>query len=183
MAHRSTEAGAMLAGGTLALDLSSTVGFAYGRDGDRPTLFGDWVLPHIGGEGMRYAAFEDSLAAFIDQHAPASLVLEAPLPLPAQTAFRSAAQQFALRGIAFAEGWRASASVSEIDALTVRAEVMGQRRFSKDIVKREVVAYCRKRGIRVSSHHQADAVLVWIWHRQRIAGLAPCAGPLWRVAA
>jgi hypothetical protein len=168
-------------GGLLALDLSSTCGYAVGPLAARvPTLTGTWHLPHTGGEGARYTALANELAEALMLWRPSRLVLEAPLPLPAQTTFRSAAQQFGLRAIAYSEGYRASCVVSEIDCLTVRAEVMGQRRISKDIAKREAVLFCKRRGIGVNSHHAADAALVWLWLRERLAGVAPCAGPLWR---
>ena len=69
-----------------------------------------------------------------------------------------------------------------MDVHTIRFEVMGVRRMSSAIAKREVVRFCHKRGIRVNSDHAADAALVWLWHRQRVVGIAPCAGPLWRDA-
>lgn len=171
------------AGGVLALDLSQTTGWAYGAIGDRDPAFGVWHLPHTGGEGARYAAFENELAAAMAVWAPSRLVLEAPLPLMAQTHARTAQQQYTLRGIAYAEGYRASAAVSEIDALTARAEVLGRGRFSKDTVKREVVRYCLRRGLRVPDHNAADAVVIWTWFTDRMAGRPAVSGPLFLTAA
>lgn len=170
-------------GGVLALDLSSTTGWAYGQIGDRDPAFGVWHLPHSGGEGRRYASFENELAAAMDRWAPANLILEAPLPLMAQTHARTAQQQYTLRGIAYAEGYRASASVSEIDALTARAEVLGRGRFSKDTVKREVVRYCRGRGLKVPDHNAGDAVVIWTWFTDRVRGRPVVAGPLFLSAS
>jgi hypothetical protein len=168
--------------GVIALDLSSTVGWAYAPlDALRP-ITGTWHLPFVGGEGARYAAFENELAAAMDRWQPSKMVLEAPLPLPAMNNWRTACQQFGLRAIAFSEGWRASCAVSEVDVHTARAEVMGQRRLGKDVVKREVTRFCLGRGIKVNSHHAGDAAVVWIWHQQRLRGIPPCAGPLWRGA-
>jgi Holliday junction resolvasome RuvABC endonuclease subunit len=169
-------------GGILALDLASTVGWAHGGLADAAPKFGIWMLPQGQGEGARYAAFENALAAAMDRIQPERLILEAPLPLMAQTQARTAQQQYTLRGIAFAEAWRASVPIMEIDALTVRREVMGQGRFSKDTVKREVVRYCRVRGWRVPDHNAGDACLTWEWLSQRLRGAAPVAGPLFRAA-
>lgn len=166
--------------GVLALDLSSTVGWAIGDlRGDKVPKTGTWHLPHVGGEGARYAAFENVLAEHMDLWQPEAVVCEAPLPLPALNNWRSACQQFALRAFVAAECWRCSAAFSEVDVHTARAEVMGTRRLGKDVAKQEVYRFCKRRGIAVNSHHAADAAVVWLWHTQRVAGVMPVAGPLW----
>lgn len=173
-------------GGVLALDLAGTVGWAYGLLGPSPPASGFWRLPHIGGEGERYARLENELEGFCERNQPAAFVIERSFTLEAfarHSNYRVMAQQITLRGIAYLVAWRFSAAVSEIDPQTVRAEVMGQRRYSKDIVKREVVRYCRERGWKVTDHNQADALVTWEWHRMRIMGVPPVAGPLWRQSA
>lgn len=167
-------------GGVLALDLSRTTGWAYGHAGNRVPAFGVWHLPNGGLEGARYAAFENVLADAMDRLAPSCLVLEAPLPLMAQTHAKTAQQQYTLRGFACAEAWRGSAALHEVDAFTVRAEVLGKGRFAKDQVKREVVRYCRGRGLKVPDHNAGDAVLVWIWFTDRARGRPVVAGPLFQ---
>jgi len=167
----------------LALDLSSTVGWALG---DRPeTLrWGQWLLPVTGGEGARGAGFAERLVPMLEEHRPRRMVIEAPLPPMAQTNTHSARQQYGLNWQAHYEAWHSSCATSEIDALTVRNEVMGSHRpASKDRIKREVVAFCRRRGFRVTSHHQADAVLLWLCLYRRLTGVPICAGPLWREVA
>jgi hypothetical protein len=163
----------------IALDLSGTVGIAIGTEGMMlPERTETWVLAREGGEGARYASFENELAALLGRYQPAHVILEATLPLPAMNNYAAAAQAFGLRAIARAEAWRASASVSEIDVLTVRREVMALPRLSRDAVKLAVFKFCRKRGIKVESHHAADAALVWMWRAMRLRGDAPVAGPL-----
>lgn len=172
-----------LPGGILALDLAGTVGWAYGAIGARDPAFGCWHLPYEGGEGARYAAFENELAAAIDRFVPARLILEAPLSflaLISRSNMRVMTQQYTLRGIAYAEGWRGAIPVTEVDSFTVRQEVLGQGRFGKDVVKREVVRYCRQRGWRVPDHNAGDACLTWEWLSRRLSGRGPVAGPLFR---
>lgn len=167
-------------GGVLALDLSSVTGVAYGpMDAKNPT-FGTWHLPHIGGEGARYAAFENVLADAMDYLQPRKLVLEAPLPLPAMNNRRSAFQQITLRGISYSEAWRASCAVFEIDAMSVRLGMLGQSRFAKDTVKREVVRFCLRRGLKVPDHNAADSVLLWLWYQAQSQGRLRIAGPLFQ---
>ena len=176
-------------GGTLALDLSSVVGWAYGRPGIDPApCFGTWPLDpdHVLPEGGRFAAFENELASMMIRTEPTHMILEASFSLEAMyrnSNYRIMCQQITLRGIALSEAYRGACGHSEIDPGTVRAEVMGQRRYSRDTVKREVMRYCRERGWRVPDHNAGDACLLWEWYRMRIAGAPPVAGPLWRHAA
>jgi Holliday junction resolvasome RuvABC endonuclease subunit len=158
-------------GGCLALDLSTVVGWSYGHLEDDLPAFGNWHLPHVGGEGIRYASFENELATCMDELQPTHLILESPLPLPALNNFRAAAQQFTLRGFCYAEGWRASCAVSEIDPGTVRQALLGRSHFSKGVVKREVVVYVRSLGLKVPDHNSADACMLWLWHRNQVGGI------------
>jgi len=171
-------------GGTLALDLASITGVAYGREGiDRKPWFCEWHLPRIGGEGARYASFENELATEIDRLKPSALLLESTLPLPAMNNYHAAAQQFGLRAIAYSEAWRASCLLSEVDVHTVRQEVLGAGRLMKrEEAKKLVVAWCHKRGMKVPSHNAGDAVVLWYWRMMRMTGAQPVAGPLWRDA-
>jgi hypothetical protein len=172
-----------LPGGILALDLSSVTGWCYGNVGDNLPIFGTWRLPHIGGEGARYGAFENELIAALERWEPGRMILEAPMAFGAllgHSNFRTMAQQYTLRGISYKEGWRASCEVTEIDAYSVRHEVLGQGRFAKETVKREVVRYCRHVGLRVPDHNAGDACLTWLWKTARMRGVAPVAGPLFQ---
>jgi hypothetical protein len=173
-------------GGVLCFDLSSNVGYAYGAiDAPAPT-FGVWRLPKIGGEGARYAAYENELASAIDLWSPSALVLEAPLPLAALcgvSTLKVVAQQLTLRGIAYAEAWRASIPISEVSSDMVRLAMLGQSRFKKGTVKAEVLAYCRSINLLVPDHNAGDAVLTWLWYKGQLSGAQSIAGPLFRSAA
>lgn len=173
-------------GGVLALDLAGVVGWAYGHLHARVPWFGTWHLPVIGGEGARYAAFENELAPAMQRWCPSAMIIEAPLPLMAlatHSSFRVAAQQLTLRGFALSEAYRGSCPYHEIDAATVRGEVLGQRHFAKNTVKREVLRGCYERGWRVPDHNAGDACLTWEWYRMRVGGRPPIDGPLWRGVA
>jgi len=155
-------------GGVLTLDLAGIIGWAYGHIADASPIFGRWILPHIGGEGARYAAAENEIAAAMDRFAPSYVVCEAPLSFQALLGvsnMRVMCQQYTLRGIAYAEAWRASCPISEISSDIVRRELLGQSHFAKDTVKREVVRFCHKRGWKVPDHNAGDACMVWAWHR------------------
>jgi Holliday junction resolvasome RuvABC endonuclease subunit len=163
-------------GGVLALDLSGTVGWAYGAIDAPDPSFGCWHLPRIGGEGARFAAFENELAAAMDRWSPSAVVLEAPLSLQALcgvSTLKVVAQQLTLRGIGYAEAWRASAPISEVSSDMVRLAMLGQSRFKKDTVKTEVVAYCHARGWKVPDHNAGDACLVWAWQCTQMRGGSP----------
>jgi Holliday junction resolvasome RuvABC endonuclease subunit len=155
-------------GGIFALDLSRNCGWAYGRLG-LPPLNGTWVLPFVGGEGARYASFENELAAALEVYQPSHLVVEAPLPLPALNNADVAKQQMGLRAFAYSEAYRASIPVHEVDAYTVRKEVLGTGRFAKGQVKAAVVAWCRRQGFDVPDDNAGDACVLWTYFSKRLA--------------
>lgn len=152
----------------LALDLSTQVGWAVGPIGGRATMFGTWVLPQIGGEGARFASFENVLADCIAVHDPAVMAVEAPLPLPAINNREVAFQQLGLRAMALSEAYRASASVHESDAYSVRREVLGTGRFAKGHVKRAVTEWAKREGYDAPDHNAADALVLWTYYARRL---------------
>ena len=76
--------------------------------------------------------------------------------------------------------YRSRYAFKSITAPDARRAVLGQAYFSKDRVKQEVIAYCRRRGLKVRDHHAADAAIIWLWHRGAMRGDRPVAGPLFR---
>lgn len=153
-------------GGVLALDLAGTAGWCYGDVDDIVPLFGIWRLPKVGGEGARYAAFENTLIDHLNEWRPSWIVLEEALPPVAQTNTFSAYQQYTLRGITLAEAYRASIPWSSVSAQLARLEVLGRAR--PDDKKEAVMAWCRHRGWLVHDHNAADACVVWEWHRRKL---------------
>jgi Holliday junction resolvasome RuvABC endonuclease subunit len=158
------------------------VGVAYGQLADLAPIFGVWALPKVGGEGARYAAFENELIEAMEALKPGRMVLEAPLSFQALlgvSTMKVMAQQLTLRGIAYAEAWRASIPIMEISSDSVRLAILGQSRFAKGTVKGEVMRYCRDRGLKVPDDNAADAVLTWLWFRGQLTGARTArAGPL-----
>ena len=174
-------------GGTLTLDLSSIVGWAYGRVGiDRIPWFGTWHLPKIGGEGARYGSFENELAAHMDRLEPSEMVLETTLSLGAfyeRSTLQIVYQQVSLRAVAVIEAWRGSCAKSEVDIRIARQEVLGAPwHLKREAAKRQSVQWCRERGMMVPDDNAADAVVIWEWHRMRLTNTPPIAGPLFREA-
>ena len=150
----------------LTLDLASVVGWAEGDSAETTPRFGTWHLPRLGGEGARYAAFENELAMKLSVIRPQQMVLEAHLPLPAMNNVGSARQAFGLRAMAYSEAYRSSIPVFELDAQTARRDIIGQGRFARDTAKQEVLAYCYRRGWRVPDHNAGDACILWEWYRR-----------------
>jgi len=180
-------------GGVLTLDLASVVGWAYAPVTYLVPWFGRWFLvpsadsglPPVNFEGLRYAAFENALIPFLERTRPSALILESALPIQAMAEHSSqgiANQQLGLRAIALKEAYRYACPVSSIDTRTVRREVLGQAFFPPKQVKKIIVSACYRRGWRVPDHNAGDACMVWEWHRMRMMGIPPLAGPLWREA-
>ncbi len=153
-------------GGVLCLDLAGVTGWAYGLLTDDKPIFGVWMLPKLGGEGAKYAAFENTLADTMEACQPSWMVIEAALPPQAQTHTSSAHQAYGLRAIALSEAYRASVPWSSVDAMTARLEVLGVARPPD--AKAAVIAWCRKRGWAVQHHDSADACVLWEWHRRKM---------------
>jgi Holliday junction resolvasome RuvABC endonuclease subunit len=160
----------------LALDLAGIVGWAFGHE--RPPRFGTWHLPHMGGEGARYASAENEIYAAIVKWQPRHIVIEAHLPLAAMNNVAAMRQAISLRAVARIEAYRASIPVFEIDSQTVRRDVIGQGRFSKDTAKKEVVGWCRRQGWKVPDHNAGDACVIWEWYRRLIGRHSFAAGVL-----
>lgn len=172
-------------GGVLCLDLAPSVsGWALGQPGARLPEFGRWRLPQIGGEGGRYVAFVNILDATLKRSKPSSIVLEAALALPGQTDMMTCRQQLGLRAFVYEAAARHAIPVCEIDVQTVRMEVMGRAGWpKKGQAKIEVVRFCRELGLDLTDHNAADACMLFLWHRRRLTGLGPVAGPLFRERA
>jgi len=162
----------------LALDLSSRTGWAWGPTVDAKPSFGAWQMPIRGGLAARFYGLQNAMQEFCEEHLVTKVVIEAPIPLPAMNNTTAAYQQLGMRAIVMAEAQHISAAICEIDCWTVRSEVAGMRRCTSDQAKKQAVLFCLKRGLKVPNHDAADAVLLWLWHRQRTLRQQPYAGPL-----
>lgn len=153
----------------LALDLARDCGWCLIRPQSNGIVAcGTWVLPHIGGEGARFASFENELANAITFHQPTHLCVEAPLPLEAQNSRAVAFQQFGLRAFAASEAYRASIPYHEQDVYTVRREVLGTGRFAKGQVKHVVFKWAKGQGFNPPDHNAADACVLGVFYARRL---------------
>jgi Holliday junction resolvasome RuvABC endonuclease subunit len=157
-------------GGLLGLDLSSTCGWAYLADlGQRTPDVGSWRLPSLGGQGAKFAALENELAAALNCLTPIRVVVEAPLPPVALSNATTVRLLYGLNAIVRSECWRASISLIEIDSHTARLEIIGPVRAKPGEVKQLVMAWCAKRGIAAPDDHAADAAVVALWCARRLS--------------
>jgi hypothetical protein len=161
-------------GGLLTLDLSGHVGWSYGSGGPVPDIYGCWHLrqPTRGG---RFDAFRTALWDAIDQWAPAEILMEAPLPPPAQTSAGSARQQYGLAAYVEGECGQAGIPVLERSADEVRRLLIGRSRsrrgnggpdlFGRPVqqtIKAMVIAHVRSLGLPVADDNVADAIALYL---------------------
>ena len=159
-------------GGILALDLARITGWCYGLPWDDPPAFGTWHMPLQGGEGAKFAAFENELIEAVEAFQPARILAESPLPLAAMNNRASAWQQLGMRAFVRSTAYRHSIPTGEISADMVRMELLGLSRVpgNPDGIKQHVVLWCRRKGWRVPDHNAGDACLLWEWAASRARG-------------
>ena len=155
-------------GGILAYDLATSIGWAYGHCDSTSPTFGGLLLPKVGGEGAKFAAAENEMAAHMELFRPRHVVAETPIPLPTLNNRTIALQLIGLRAIVCSEAYRASAQFHEWDSYTVRLNVLGTGRFKAGAVKEAVTRWCWGRGWDVGTHDQADACVLWEHARRNL---------------
>jgi Holliday junction resolvasome RuvABC endonuclease subunit len=141
---------------TLALDLSTKMGWGCGRAGAAPD-YGTMLLPAgggAGGLGRVYAAAEQALDdLFAVQHFE-RVIMEAPLPPAAQTQAHTARVQLGLAAVVDLWCFGRDIPVTEAAATTVRAKVLGMGRAKKA----DVIAWCQAQGWDPGDNNAADAL-------------------------
>lgn len=158
----------MRPGGILTYDLGQHVGWAYGHSTDNRPEFGGLLLPKWGGEGGRFAAFENEVADHVSLFKPKHIRMAAPLHHMAGNSRESVQQQLGLRAIVLSEAYRGSASAGEIDEYQARLEVLGTGRFAKGEAKAAVVRWCKTQDWHPGTHDQGDALVIWEYFRRRL---------------
>lgn len=155
-------------GGILALDLSSNLGWAYApRSAERPRS-GVWELPRAAVDMMAtFAAAENRINDAITVHAPSLVVIEAPLPIQAQTDTFTAELMLGLDAIVRLAVWRHEIDCQRVKVGDVRKHATGTVRHGRD-VKAAIVAAVQARGWPITDHNAADAALLWLYARDRI---------------
>lgn len=142
----------------LALDLSSKVGWAVGREG-KLSAQGTLFLPSPITWGDPLIALIDWLADTVTVFDPKECWVEAPLPAQAQTNARTARMQLFLTAAVHIVCCRRELPVMEAHASTVRAAVVGSGRAKKDAV----MEWCRAQGHPYHDHNAADAIALWAY--------------------
>jgi Holliday junction resolvasome RuvABC endonuclease subunit len=169
-------------GGLLALDLARFIGVAYGPLTERIPIHSDtWEMPKFGGTGCIGYSFQETLFEFLKEVKPGHIIMESTLPLPALNNRSAALQAFGMAYMVYAEAYNQSISVSEIDAITARREVLGTTLMGMTDKHRktEILKRIRQKKIDAKRHDAADAAVIWLWHRYRVGHIP---GPLWEAA-
>lgn len=168
-------------GGVLALDLARFVGVAYGMKHEKiPSHCDTWEMPKHGGHGCIGYSFQETLFKFLEKVQPSHIIMEQYLPIPALNNSVAALQAYGMAYMVYAEAYNQSISVSAIDSLTARREVLGATfmGMTPDARKREILKRIRHKGIDAKRHDAADAAVVWLYHRYATNQT----GPLWDAA-
>lgn len=151
--------------GTLALDVSLSVGWAFGLDTDAAPRCGVWLLPSSADLGKRYAALGNELADALALHQPRLVLMEAPLVRQDN----SARLLLGLAAHVESTCWRWGVECREAHSATIRKAVLGKGTFPAGTAKAAVLAYCEAQGWAVPSHDAADACVTWAYARMQAA--------------
>lgn len=160
----------MIQGGLLTLDLSGTVGVAYGHKGDERPWSTSWRLSRGSDLAPRFGGFENELVAALDLYRPRRVVMEAPLPSNRQASTFVARQQFGLAAITELNCWRAGVDCRETSCDAVRLAVLGRCRFAggTEEAKRTVMTWCRAQGWNPVDHNAGDSLVLWAYSTGRV---------------
>ncbi len=157
----------------VALDLSSRVGWAIFRPSTGQIQSGTIDLRRTARGGL-FAAYRDWLMEIVIGSGATHIVREAPF-LSAKT-FSAAPLLYGLAAITEEVGARRAVPVHEVAPHEWRRFVIGEAMAPKTIAKAhrrawlkdEARAACERRGIKVESHDEADAVGVLLFERARL---------------
>lgn len=158
-------------GKVLGLDLSSTVGFCWGRPGDVPR-WGARILPKQDGPGAVCAALEDWLDEFLAVEKPDVIGYEAPLPPMLQGDREACIYAYGLTFAAEACAWRAGIPCRAHSLDTLRGAVIGRTRLTDEekairprvSVKNAIIApWVRSQGWDITDPDSRDAAVVWAY--------------------
>jgi Holliday junction resolvasome RuvABC endonuclease subunit len=153
----------------LALDLAGVSGWAAGAIEHRQPEFGHARLKVSGfPEEDRFVRCENLVLDLCERFKPDKVVIEAPLPLMAQTTDKVARQQYGLNAAARMGAARAGLRCEEYSADMVRGELLGRTRFPKGEVKRLVLDWVKREGYVVNVHDEADAIALWTFYARQM---------------
>ncbi|MEJ0017511.1 MAG: hypothetical protein WDN25_13290 [Acetobacteraceae bacterium] len=153
-------------GGVLFLDLSRTVGWAYGADPEAEPLWGVWRLPAGFELGRVFASYENELLRAFEEYGPAKVGMEAPLPASQQTDAFTAELQIGLAAITECACYRWDKPLMRRSSQTIRSAVIGrahrtdaERQARIDVKKAIVEPWVAARGWRITDHNSRDAAV------------------------
>ncbi|MBX3502812.1 MAG: hypothetical protein KF889_25485 [Alphaproteobacteria bacterium] len=157
----------------LALDISTSVGFAVGGPAAAP-IFGTHKLPRPADPedfGGRFAAFDLWLGEAIELHKPTLIAFESPIPPRGQnlqTMWLTVRLLIGLVSIAEMGAAHAGVDCEEVAVPTWKKSFTGSGRADKH----QVMARCRQLGILVRTDHEGDAIGI-LSHVLHAHGRAP----------
>jgi Holliday junction resolvasome RuvABC endonuclease subunit len=164
----------MPAGGILALDLATTVGFCAGMPGQK-LIYGTVRLPSQKGEGAVFNRFREWLLDQITVHDPRLIVYEAPILTGARTTPQTALRLMGLVSHTVEIAYAREVRIEPANNLTVKKFMTGSGRAEKP----DMVAAARDRGFNPNDHNCADAIAIFLWSEARHAPkVQRAAGPL-----
>ncbi len=149
--------------GSLALDLSTRTGWAFGRPGATP-IHGVWKLGNMSDLGRLCSCLANSLEDAIAVHQPRRVVFEGPV-VKQQTTAR---MLMYLCGVVELISYEHSVRCYEQDVGTVRKAVLGRGRFTRvredgkcvSDNKAQAIAWCRAQGWTPEDDNAADALVL-----------------------
>lgn len=145
---------------TLALDLATRSGWAYGSPGARPSS-GTIDLPRGGGPGQLgavNAALADALGDLLRLHSPRRIIFEAPAMHMAGRSPHTARLLIYLAGVVELVAYRWEIACFEAQVQTVRSK-LGIRKAEDDRDwKAAVMRWCRAQGHDPRDDNQGDAI-------------------------
>jgi hypothetical protein len=161
-------------GGWLALDLSTTAGFAYGHDFSEPT-HGVWKLGKDGNTGRYFSCLAAQVESAIALFEPCGVIFEAPLPPQAQSGERPARVLLGLAAVVEMICFEQAVPCEEATVDQVRTLVLGRSRFPKGTSKEYVMQWARGRGLNCADDNAADACAL-LHYRHTLSRMKVMAG-------
>ena len=155
----------------LALDISTTTGFAAGVAGCSIPEWGVWEMPGPAETfGRRFNAFENCILDAFDKYQPARVVVERPIPQRDNNVV-TAELTLGFHAVLALHAFRHDLPLERPSVDTIRNAVMGRSRLTpaeralKMKVKTHLVEpWIRSMGWGVIGHPDArDAAAVWAW--------------------
>lgn len=158
-----------MAGGVLFLDISLSVGWAWGTEDhiEKGPVCGVWTLNPAWDLGRRLAAFENELADAIWVHQPKKIGAEAPI-LGGKGSTETLRLQISLAGCAHSVAYRWDRPIVERASQTLRSQVIGrafmteaEQRTGLTVKEAIVRPWIDSRGWNITDHNACDAAVGW----------------------